>query len=203
MNLLRCRDIKRLWKVAGQRYTAPKQQAAAAVGPDYSLWHVSLVAGITLSLWHWHLSVRCSVTTLGMCMLRRFCASMLEAMPCLPDGVAALPPSHNNRQDLPTSISQLSHFRGKAALPTHALGISSFGKAFFLHPDTEVGVIQRWSAAWLMAGLMQGMAGVAWRGMECLGMAWHDTAWPWACHSMAWHGAHGGMAVARLLHGAA
>ncbi|KAI7838681.1 hypothetical protein COHA_007483 [Chlorella ohadii] len=78
LSLLNSGDIKRLWKVAGQRYTAPKQQAAAAVGPDYSLWH-----------------------------------------------------------DLPTSISQLSHFRGKAALPTHALGISSFGKAFFLHPDTE------------------------------------------------------------------
>jgi len=25
--------------VAGQRYSAPKQQAAAALGPNYSLWH--------------------------------------------------------------------------------------------------------------------------------------------------------------------
>ncbi|KAL4447433.1 hypothetical protein ABPG75_004652 [Micractinium tetrahymenae] len=31
-------DIKRLWKAAGQRYSAPKQQAAAALGPDFSIW---------------------------------------------------------------------------------------------------------------------------------------------------------------------
>ena len=67
-----CRsDIKRLWKVAGQRFTAPKQQIAAAVGPEYSLWHVSLwlhqsAAGLCLAAalhcwrgmaWHgmaWH-----------------------------------------------------------------------------------------------------------------------------------------------------
>lgn len=71
-------DIKRLWKAAGQRYSAPRQQQAAAVGPDFSIW-----------------------------------------------------------QDMPTEPGQLALFRGKAALPTHALGISSFSKAFFLHPGTE------------------------------------------------------------------
>ena len=40
-------------------------------------------------------------------------------------------------QDMPTEPGQLALFRGKAALPTHALGISSFSKAFFLHPGTE------------------------------------------------------------------
>jgi hypothetical protein len=35
-------------------------------------------------------------------------------------------------QDLPGATAEISHFRGKAALPTHALGISSFSKAFFL-----------------------------------------------------------------------
>lgn len=71
------RDVKQLWKLAGQRYSAPMQQAAAAVGPDYSLWH-----------------------------------------------------------DLPAegAAGQLALFRGRAALPTHALGISSFSKAFFLGP---------------------------------------------------------------------
>ncbi|EFN59920.1 hypothetical protein CHLNCDRAFT_49358 [Chlorella variabilis] len=71
-------DIMRLWKVAGQRYSAPKEQVVAAIGPDYSLW-----------------------------------------------------------KDLPAAASDISHFRGKAALPTHVLGVSSFSKAFFLQPGSE------------------------------------------------------------------
>lgn len=73
-----CSDIKRLWKAAGQRYGAPKQQQAATVGPEFSIW-----------------------------------------------------------RDLPAEPGQLALFAGKAALPTHVLGISSFSKAFFLHPATE------------------------------------------------------------------
>ena len=38
---------------------------------------------------------------------------------------------------MPAVPGQLSLFRGKAALPTHVLGISSFSKAFFTHPSTE------------------------------------------------------------------
>ena len=40
-------------------------------------------------------------------------------------------------QDLPAAASDISHFRGKAALPTHVLGVSSFSKAFFLQPGSE------------------------------------------------------------------
>lgn len=71
-------DIKRLWKAAGQRYSAPRQQQAAALGSEYSIW-----------------------------------------------------------RDMPAAPGDLALFSGKAALPTHVLGISSFSKAFFLHPQTE------------------------------------------------------------------
>ena len=127
------RDIKRLWKVAGQRYTAPKQQIAAAVGPDYSLWHVSL------------LRLHCGI--MRLCAGGISCVTAALMVPacqcgarhCLSHALAPRHPSIKPLQDLPASISQLSHFRGKAALPTHVLGISSFSKAFFLHPDTVVG----------------------------------------------------------------
>ena len=83
LSLLSSGDIQRLWKVAGQRYTAPRQQVAAALGPDDA-------AG--------------------------------GAWRDLPSGAAA------------AAAGQLSVFRGKAALPTHVLGVSSFSKAFFLAP---------------------------------------------------------------------
>lgn len=68
-----CSDIRRLWTVAGLRYSAPPGAIAAAIGPEYSLW-----------------------------------------------------------RDLPQDIATIVYFEGKSALPTHALGISSFTKAFFL-----------------------------------------------------------------------
>lgn len=73
------------------------------------------------------------------CLPHASCNGTACLMHHLSHALTPLPPSVQPLQDLPASISQLSHFHGKAALPTHALGISSFSKAFFLHPDTEVG----------------------------------------------------------------
>ncbi|KAI3429313.1 hypothetical protein D9Q98_005408 [Chlorella vulgaris] len=79
LSRLTAADITRLWKIAGQRYTAPKQQVAAAIGAEYSLW-----------------------------------------------------------KDLPAASTEVSTFRGKAALPMDALGlVSSFSKAFFLQPEGD------------------------------------------------------------------
>eukprot|EP00887_Chlorella_sp_A99_P003013 scaffold9.g3013.t1 len=76
--------IRKLWKVTGQRFTAPRAQAAAAMGPNASLW-----------------------------------------------------------TDMPARLREVSLFRGKAALPTHALGISRFTKALFLKPSGEGGMFGR------------------------------------------------------------
>lgn len=59
--------IAKLWKLAGQRFRAAQSQAAAAMGPDASLW-----------------------------------------------------------ADMPSRLSQLSLFKGRAALPTDLLGVSWF-----------------------------------------------------------------------------
>lgn len=80
-------DIRRLWRLAGQRYGAAPGAVAAAIGPEYSLW-----------------------------------------------------------RDLPADAAHVSYWSGRAALPTHALGLSSFRKAFFqplmsdpAEPDTLFG----------------------------------------------------------------
>ena len=82
-----------------------------------------------------------------MCLLPGYMCQDVD-LPASRRGSAFLP----TVQDLPASISQLSHFAGKAALPTHALGVSSFSKAFFLHPETEVGWgwhCVAWDAGWV------------------------------------------------------
>ena len=47
---------------------------------------------------------------------------------------ATIGPDYSVWRDMPAETGQLAMFRGKAALPTHVLGISSFEKAFFLRP---------------------------------------------------------------------
>jgi hypothetical protein len=44
---------------------------------------------------------------------------------------AALGPEYSLWRDLPEDSSQVVYYAGKAALPTHAFGVSSFRKAFF------------------------------------------------------------------------
>ena len=34
----KCSAIKKLWRVAAQRYTAPASLVTSAIGPDYSVW---------------------------------------------------------------------------------------------------------------------------------------------------------------------
>ena len=48
---LLCRDMRRLWKLAGQRFTASASQVAAAIGPDYSVWQ-DLPADYTQIVYH-------------------------------------------------------------------------------------------------------------------------------------------------------
>jgi hypothetical protein len=142
-----CSDIKRLWQVAGQRYRAPKQQVAAAIGPEYSLWKVG--RGLERN------GVRCStgLERLGTTRPHKDCKSYTHPPSPVPTHTQKKcinhtpaqarmhphpPPAPPPPQDLPASPAQLSHFRGKAALPTHVLGVSRFSKAFFLQPGSEV-----------------------------------------------------------------
>lgn len=50
---------------------------------------------------------------------------------------AAIGPEYSLWRDLPGDSAHISYWRGRAALPTHALGISSFQKAFFQALMTE------------------------------------------------------------------
>ena len=134
-------DIKRLWKLAGQRYTAPKQQVAAAIGPDYSLWHVSAAGqeqrGRRSAAPPWlDLGAAAGAGVLGTGLLPQVAAH--PCLPLLPTPTTPSPPAHP--QDLPSVPGQLALFSGKAALASHALGISSFQKAFFLAPVRSRGV---------------------------------------------------------------
>lgn len=48
------------------------------------------------------------------------------------DVAAAIGPDYSLWKDMPQDIKTIVYFDGKAGLPTHAFGISSFTKAFFL-----------------------------------------------------------------------
>jgi len=52
--------------------------------------------------------------------------------------IAAIGPEYSIWEEMPSEEGEIVYFRGKAALPIHALGISSFSKAFFLAPGQQL-----------------------------------------------------------------